>query len=344
VFLSVPELPCNVSVGIEKVMQIKLRDGTTTKFGGFHLHAKKGKSFTKVDIHSDSVDTDLISVSKVNVCGFLPLNQANTIEGFTYTGGGIKIVNDFTKTGSFYDSEPREHRKRDMIKRIASSVKENARAMRELRRSYKELAHLIKVPFADISDLNLNIVVAFDDPCSMRSRLANKFKDENLTIDAYRGEADTTIRDLIDSYTHIFANACLSTVADFIKHTATGEIASDAVNSIKGALDAGKRTRIAIKQELKHAAGGAIRTGEATTEKLAHGGDDMVDAAKRTHKAIKQAIRTVTVTTEKSAHVHEDMIYSAVGATSDTTEHISQLKGRIKKPFRNIRDLLKSSP
>ena len=70
----------------------------------------------------------------------------------------------------------------------------------------------------------------------------------------------------------------------------------------------------------------------------------MVDAAKRTHKAIKQAIRTVTVTTEKSAHVHEDMIYSAVGATSDTTEHISQLKGRIKKPFRNIRDLLKSSP
>ena len=126
VFLSVPELPCSVSVGIEKVIQIKLRDGTTTKFGGFHLHAKKGKSFTKVDIHSESVDTDLISVSKVNVCGFLPLNQANTIEGFTYTGGGIKIVNDFTKTGGFDDSEPREHRKRDMIKRIASSVKENA--------------------------------------------------------------------------------------------------------------------------------------------------------------------------------------------------------------------------
>jgi hypothetical protein len=51
--------------------------------------------------------------------------------------------------------------------------------------------------------------------------------DKNLTIDAYRGEADTTIRDLIDSYTHIFANACLSAVADFINHTATGEIASD---------------------------------------------------------------------------------------------------------------------
>ena len=58
----------------------------------------------------------------------------------------------------------REHRKRDMIKRMASSVKENARAIRELRRSYKELAHLIKVPFADISDLNLNIVIAFDEP------------------------------------------------------------------------------------------------------------------------------------------------------------------------------------
>ena len=55
--------------------------------------------------------------------------------------------------------------------------------MRELRRSCKELAHLIKVPFADISDLNLNIVIAFDDPCS----LTNKFKDKNLMIDAYRG-------------------------------------------------------------------------------------------------------------------------------------------------------------
>ena len=67
VCLSVPELPCDVSLGIEKVMQIKLQDGTTTKFGGFHLHAKKGKSFTKVAIHSESVDTDLISVTKVNV-------------------------------------------------------------------------------------------------------------------------------------------------------------------------------------------------------------------------------------------------------------------------------------
>jgi hypothetical protein len=73
-------------------------------------------------------------------------------------------LNDFTKTGGFDDSEKREHRKRDMIKRMASSVKENARAIRELRRSYKELAHLIKVPFADISDLNLNIVIAFDEP------------------------------------------------------------------------------------------------------------------------------------------------------------------------------------
>ena len=78
--------------------------------------------------------------------------------------------------------------------------------------------------FSDISDLNLNIVIALDDPCS----LTNKFKDKNLTIDAYRGKADTTIRDLINSYTHIFANACLSAVADFIKHTATGVIASDA--------------------------------------------------------------------------------------------------------------------
>ena len=109
-------------------------------------------------------------------------------------------------------------------------------------------------------------------------------------------------------------------------------------------VDAAKRTRIAIKQELKHAAEGAIRTGEATTEKLAHGGDDMVDAAKRTHKAIKQAIRTVTVTTEKSALIHEDTINLAVGVTPDTTEHISQLKGRIKKPFWKVRDLLKSSP
>ena len=105
VFLSVPELPCNFSLGIEKVMQIKLLDGTTTKFGEFHLHAKKGESFTKVAIHSESVDTDLVSLSKVDVRGLLPLNQVNTIEGFTYTGGGIKILNDFTKTGGFDDSE-----------------------------------------------------------------------------------------------------------------------------------------------------------------------------------------------------------------------------------------------
>ena len=59
------------------------------------------------------------------------------------------------------------------------------------------------------------------------------------------------------------------------------------VNSIKGALDAGKRTRIAIKQELKQAVGEVIRTGAATTEKFEHAGDNMVDAAKRTRIAIK---------------------------------------------------------
>ncbi len=132
-----------------------------------------------------------------------------------------------------------------------------------------------------------------------------------------------------------------------------------AVNAIKGAVDAGKRTRRAIKQELKHAVGEAIRTGEGTTEKLEHIGDDMVDAAKRklarrgddmvdaanrTRQAIKQAIRTGVVATEKSAHGDEDMINSAVSATSDTTERISHLKGRIKKPFREMKQMLKSSP
>ena len=116
-----------------------------------------------------------------------------------------------------------------------------------------------------------------------------------------------------------------------------------AVNAIKGAVDAGKRTRRAIKQELKHAVGEAIRTGEGTTEKLEHI-DDMVDAANRTRQAIKQAIRTGAVATEKSAHGDEDMINSAVSATSDTTERISHLKGRIQKPFREMKQMPKSSP
>ncbi len=131
-----------------------------------------------------------------------------------------------------------------------------------------------------------------------------------------------------------------------------------AVNAINGAADAGKRTRRAIKQELKHAVGEAIRTGEGTTEKLEHiddmvdaakrklarRGDDMVDAANRTRQAIKQAIRTGAVATEKSAHGDEDMINSAVGATSDTTDRISHLKGRIQKPFREMKQMPKSSP
>jgi len=78
-------------------------------------------------------------------------------------------------------------------------------ASKEARKS-KPKERLLKVPFASIADLKITI--------GLEAHKIGRIKDTSLIVKAYRGNAKTTSKDLVNYY----ARACLSRVPDFISN------------------------------------------------------------------------------------------------------------------------------
>ncbi|KAL7526680.1 hypothetical protein ACHAXR_003013, partial [Thalassiosira sp. AJA248-18] len=283
--ISMPSLPCNVNLRINKGIQIKKSDdGSMTKFGKFNLFALKEDKCTKVAVQFESFRNYLVSMTNVSFCGSFPKDQVDTINDFNFTAGDIKCISGYS-TDEWSDAfQPRKQ-----------SPKHSTNHS-------KAEQPIIKLPLAKIA--NLKIVIGMVASHKIR------VKDTAITIKAYEGKLETSSNDVIRFYT----KACLSRAPDFISNAevlglnvvdstagllstwagaglgfgsafgaGTGVAAITAVDAIKGAVDAGKRSRNSSEEEdwkpgdflrgVVQAAGEATRDGAAMRGRTQEGGN-----------------------------------------------------------------------
>jgi len=303
--VSAPNLPCNIDLRISKGMQIKKsEDGSLNKVGSFHLYALKEEGCTKVAIQFESFRNYLISLNTVSFCGSLPLNQVNTINDFIFAAGDATLMSGHSTDEWSEAFQPRKQK---------------------VKQSTEQSTPVVKLPFANIADLK--VVIGFDAAHNI-----GRVKDTSLMIKPFKGKAETTSKDLTNYYT----KACLSRAPQFISNAevlglnvvdsttglwatwagaglglgsafgaGAGVAAITGVDAIKGAVDAGKRSRHVDEGE-KWKPGDFMRglvqaAGEATSDGVAMRG--------------KQG--------------DGNIIDWTVGATSNTTEYVVENKNRL---------------
>jgi hypothetical protein len=332
--ISPPRLPCNINLSIRKGMEIKKSEtGSLTKFGQFNLYALKEKDCTKLAVQCESLRNYLVSLNTVSFCGSLPLTQVNTVNDFIFTAGDITVKSGYS-TDEWEDAfRPRKLKSQQSSVKSKASEKAKAaiktshvkmKASEKAKASEKSKAE-IKMPYANIADVNVSISLE-------SSYKIGKVKDTKLVIKAFKGRSDTTMKDVVNYYT----KACLSRVPDFISNAevlglnivdstagmlstwagmgimgslgaGAGVAAITAVDAVKGAVDAGKRSRNA-SEAADTKPGDFFRglvqaAGEATS----------AGAAKR----------------GRSPNEKGNLIDWTVGATENTTEYVVENKNRL---------------
>jgi hypothetical protein len=332
---SVPILPCNINITIEEDILIKSQDGAVTELGGFHLYALKEENCTKVAFQLEKYKNNVVSLSTISFCATFPLNQGNVITDLIFTAGEINVM-------SGHDTEEWTEAFRPIMERIGimerklETVKQQNSSTRNFlmkKKVDKPKDNLIKLPFASIGDLKITVSVE-------ASLKIGKIKDTSFIVKAYKGNSDTTSKDLINYY----VKACLARAPAFIRNvellglnvldTASGLSATYAgagslaavfgstlgsalgagagvvvvtgFDAIKGAVDAGKRARKVDEDEASRPTDFFIGIVQAAKESTRDG------ASKR-----------------GKLQGEGNVIDWTVGATVNTTEYVKKEKNKL---------------
>mmetsp|Transcript_9824 Transcript_9824/g.17850 ORF Transcript_9824/g.17850 Transcript_9824/m.17850 type:complete len:894 (-) Transcript_9824:48-2729(-) len=315
--ISAPNLPCNIDLCIHKGIQLKKSDdGSLTKFGKFHFYALKEEKSTKIAIQFESVRNYLLEATTVSVCGVLPLDQVDAIDDFIFDAGDVKIMSGHSTDEWSEAFKPREQQN---VKQSTKSTTKGATS------SKQNPTPVIKLPFANIADLN--VVIGLE-----ASHKVGRVKDTSLVIKSFKGKAETTSKDLMNYYT----KACLSRAPDFISNAevlglnivdsttglwatwagsglglgsafgaGTGVAAITAFDAIKGAVDAGKRSR---------------NVNEGAEWKP---GDFMRGLVQAAGEATRDGV------VKRGKQGDGNIIDWTVGATSNTAEYVVENKNRL---------------
>ena len=244
-----PKLPCNINLHAQEGMKIqKSEDGSIIKVGKLYIYGLDGETETKVAIQCESLQNSIVSLKTVSAAGTLPFNEPDVVKDLIFSAGDVSVTSGYT-TDEWQDAfQPRKH-----------STSEKPKAKAETQSSP------IKIPFVSIADLRLTIGVkgSYD---------LVGIKETTMVIKGFRGKAITTSTDLINYYTarvltrvpgfitnaevlglNVFDNTAglLSNFAGLASGGALGSAlgagagvaAVTAVDAIKGAVDAGKRSR-----------------------------------------------------------------------------------------------------
>ena len=337
--VSVPILPCNINITIEQDIHIKSEDGAVTELGRFHLYALKEESCTKVAFQLERYMNNVVSLSTMSLCATFPLNQVNVISDLIFTAGDINVM-------SGHDTDEWTEAFRPIMERIGimerklETMKQENSSTRKIfldsvmnKKEDKPKDNLIKLPFASIGDLKITVSVE-------ASLKIGKIKDTSFIVKAYKGNLDTTSKDLINYY----VKACLARAPAFIRNvellglnvldTASGLSATYAgagslaamfgstlgsalgagagvvvvtgFDAIKGAVDAGKRARKVDEDEASRPSDFFIGLLQATKESTRDG------ASKR-----------------GKLQGEGNVIDWTVGATANTAEYVKKEKNKL---------------
>jgi len=314
--ISAPNLPFNINLDIQKGMQIKKsEDGALTKFGRFHLYGLKEESCTKVAIQFESFRNYLVSSTTVSFCGSLPLNQSDVINDFIFTAGEVKIMSGHS-TDEWYEAfaprkapkvkQPTTEQSKTAIRvpfanigvlkvviglegsHKIGRVKDTSLVIKAFKgkaeTTFKDLtkyytkACMSRAPdfISNAEVLGLNVV---DSTTGLWATWAGAGLGLGSAFGAGAGVAGKVFSVLFILMVVLFQEALPFTSVFACLLAITG------VDAIKGAVDAGKRSRSVSEQEnwkpgdfmrgLVQAAGEATRDGATMRGKL--GGGNLID-------------------------------------------------------------------
>lgn len=244
--ITAPQLPLNINLHLEKGMNIKkTEDGSIIKCGTLNIYGLSEDTETKIAMQCESLRNHIVSMTIVSTAGTLPFDEPDVVRDFFFTAGEILMTSGYT-TDEWED---------------AFQTRKSAKVEKSKPKS-ETASSPIKLPFASIADLRVTIG-------ARGSHNVAGIKETTMTIKSFQGKETTTTKDLASYYIariltrvpgfitnaevlglNVFDNATgmLSNWAGIATLGTTlgagaGVAAVTAVDAIKGAVDAGKRSR-----------------------------------------------------------------------------------------------------
>ena len=200
-----------------------------------YMNPEQSTNSTNVAIRLHEFKNELLYLEKVNAFAALPLNQANEVDSFKFAAESGQVSAGYSAKDWQTTFQP---------------------VTKQRTRKSARMSQVLKFPFASVSPLKLKI--------SWQGK-GVALKDTKVAIKPFTGNASTTSKDLVNYY----VSACISRAPGFISNaevlginvvdsTAStygawlglgalgaggGLAAIAAVDSVKGAVAAGKRSR-----------------------------------------------------------------------------------------------------
>ena len=183
-------LPCSIAFEVDNIQIKHTSDGPVMNFTNFQMYGFINDNDNSVDIaiRFDQFKNYLAELINVNMCVSLPIDVDNCIDRFKFSMERAIIVSGYA-TDEWKKAFSQKQVKK--MKKSANSVS-----------SYS----FLKMPYANIADVKIMI--------THRVTVGLELKQTPLTITAFRGRADTTVKDVINYYVKV----CVSRVPDFVSN------------------------------------------------------------------------------------------------------------------------------
>jgi len=341
--ISAPNLPCNIDLCIHKGIQLKKSDdGSLTKFGKFHFYALKEEKSTKIAIQFESVRNYLLEATTVSVCGVLPLDQVDAIDDFIFDAGDVKIMSGHSTDEWSEAFKPREQQN---VKQSTKSTTKGATSSKQnptpvIKLPFANIADLNVVIGLEAShnvgrvkDTSL-VIKSFKGKAETTSKdLMNYYTKACLSrAPDFISNAEVLGLNIVDSTTGLWATwagsglglgsafgagtgvagkgfrscvLCCLFLVILIRLIALLHLAITAFDAIKGAVDAGKRSR---------------NVNEGAEWKP---GDFMRGLVQAAGEATRDGV------VKRGKQGDGNIIDWTVGATSNTAEYVVENKNRL---------------
>jgi len=301
-----PVAPCPVHMSVQNIHLKQASDGSSISLASLNLYVNpKGESRTQVAVQFDDLNSDLLQLSKVNMCATLPPSP-KVIESLTFAGERVIV-------SAGHSTDDWQNQFRRLPRRVSTKTAKSKSST-----SSVESLHL---PNANIGGLKVTITWG-----SIGGTM--KVKETTLGVKPFQGNDSTSAKDLMYYYT----KACLSRVPNFVSNAevlginvmdstavtygtwlgisslgAGGGVAAVAgVDAVKGAVAAGKRSRKADESE-------GWRPGDLLRGVIYSAGEATKEGAIKRGKS----------------HGKGNVVDWAVGAAEGTAEYASENKSRL---------------
>lgn len=324
-----PYLPCNIALDVHKDLKIKSSlDGSMMKFTCIQLYALADGE-TKIAVQFQKFQNHLVSLSKVNMAGTIPHNKVDVIEDFVFSSDGtIDIVRGHS-TNEWADAfRPASRQK---INKKAPDSSPTTVRLPNCNIAQIKVVIRLDTTLVGVNDTKLAIKPYKGNPNTTVYDVTNNYVKSCLShAPDFISNAEVLGLNVLDSGAKYCSNQTtppwlylLSSRASFTASgllgtwtalpvlgsafgAGAGVVAVTAVDAVRGAVDAGKRSR----NDDEHS---EYRPGDFTRGLIQAAAEATQKGAKMRGKQGGQG----------------NVIDWAVGATSNNAEYISGNKARL---------------